>query len=360
MPTHFQPQSSSQPDAIGSNYASDVIRRCGQFILIMREDVTSYTDAVWISSESASSLKDGVILLSCKFRSSAGPVITVRIDSATGFQSLTTDSYLKSLGINLELGHPKNKNRNPTAEKSISELEAELSRVQPTGGVITATTLALAVSNLNNRIRSSGHSSLEMWTQRDMHTRKQIQLNDDSLMKNKYNERLRNHMSSSKYKARGKMNYDVPSVERGDIVYIYSDRDKTRARDGYLVMSVDNDKCTLQKLTGSQFRRKKFIVSLYDVYKPETTDGDLPYESTDLQPSHADSQSTSTPQRGADDSTQIKTPAKKALNPLISDPPQPGAPTQPANTPVPGRSTMNRRDIKPPRHHRDFVMGSWQ
>ena len=235
----------------------------------MREDVTSMTDAMLINDETGSILKDGVMQLSSRFRAPTGPAITVRVDSATGFQSVVADTHLTSIGITLELGEPKNINRNPVAEKCISELEAEISRIQPSGGKITDLTLAMSVANMNSRIRGSGHTALEMWTRRDMHTREPLNLSDEILMKDKYEERLRNHLSSSKYKARGKTQYKLPSIVVGDIVYIYDDRDKTKAREGYLVTALHKDKCVLQKLTGSQFRKKKYTVSLYDVFKPD-------------------------------------------------------------------------------------------
>ena len=269
IPSRFKPQSSSPPEAVGCRYAADVIRRYSQFILVMREDVTSMTDAMLINDETGSILKDGVMQLSSRFRAPTGPAITVRVDSATGFQSVVADTHLTSIGITLELGEPKNINRNPVAEKSISELEAEISRIQPSGGKITDLTLAMSVANMNSRIRGSGHTALEMWTRRDMHTREPLNLSDEILMKDKYEERLRNHLSSSKYKARGKTQYKLPSIVVGDIVYIYDDRDKTKAREGYLVTALHKDKCVLQKLTGSQFRKKKYTVSLYDVFKPD-------------------------------------------------------------------------------------------
>ena len=166
-------------------------------------------------------------------------------------------------------------------------------------------------------------------------------------MKDKFNERLKNHMSSSKYKARGKMHHIPPSVMTGDIVYINGDCDKTRARDGYLVTAVENDKCILQKLTGTQFRKKKFTVSLHDVYKPEVINKELSSESADdLQQSHMGS-----------DESMIDNSQPEADHP---PPPTMEPARRLTKTYVPTRSTRSRRNINPPRHLQDFVMGTWQ
>ena len=47
------------------------------------------------------------------------------------YDCLRNDSLLASLRIRVEVGEPKNKNKNPIAEKAVQELEDELLRQDP-------------------------------------------------------------------------------------------------------------------------------------------------------------------------------------------------------------------------------------
>ena len=94
-----------------------------------------------------------------------GPPAIIRTDPAPGFKALVNDTSLHQHRITLELGHAKNPNKNPVAERAIQELEFELLRQEPRGGAVSSLTLAVATAALNSRIRSRGLSSREMWTQ---------------------------------------------------------------------------------------------------------------------------------------------------------------------------------------------------
>ena len=43
-------------------------------------------------------------------------------------------------------------------------------------------------------------------------------------------------------------------VEVGDLVYLYSDHDKTHARSRYLVTSIEDQWCNIRKFVDSQLR----------------------------------------------------------------------------------------------------------
>ena len=62
------------------------------------------------------------ILLSRRLPMSA----VIQIDQVSAFMALTNDKLLQDHRIFLELGHTKNQNKNPVAEKATQELEAEL------------------------------------------------------------------------------------------------------------------------------------------------------------------------------------------------------------------------------------------
>ena len=71
-----------------------------------------------------------------------GPPAIIRVDPAPGFAALMNDPTLLRLGIRLEIGRIKNPNKNPVAEKAVSEVEDELLRQEPGGGPVSPLILA--------------------------------------------------------------------------------------------------------------------------------------------------------------------------------------------------------------------------
>ena len=118
-----------------------------------------------IEDERHHTLCDALVRLCIQLRPLDGPPAVIRTDPAPGFKSLVNDQLLQHHRIVLELGNPKNPNRNPVAERAVQELEIELPRQDPLEGAVSEVTLAVATANLNSRIRSRGLSSREMWSQ---------------------------------------------------------------------------------------------------------------------------------------------------------------------------------------------------
>lgn len=268
VPKIFKEQSTSvPPDTLGRNFSTDVVRRCKQKILVLREDTSAFTRAMIIPNESKDTLRDGLLELASYFRSMNAPPIKIRTDPAPGFRSLVTptlDPLLAQNGLSIEMGDEKNMNKNPIAERCISEVHFQLTKLQPGGGPISSSTLARAISNLNSHLRESGLSSLEIWTQRDQITGEQLPISDRNIIRDRYEQRLRSHKSSAKYSSRGKSEPKYPSVNVGDLIYLIQDRDKTKARDRYLVIAVEHPKCTVQKFCGSQLRSRAYRVDMAD------------------------------------------------------------------------------------------------
>ena len=52
-----------------------------------------------------------------------------------------------------------------------------------------------------------------------------------------------------------------------DLVYLYSDRNKSRARDRYLVVAVNSAFCNKRKFAGSQFRRTAYRLKTFECYQ---------------------------------------------------------------------------------------------
>ena len=167
------------PEFVGQFFNADVLEESKQRILVIRENLTSYTDACLIPNQTKAALKGAIITLIARLK--LGDFCTIRIDNQSSLASLKADKSLIPLGISLETGHPKNINKNAGAEKAIRELREQIVKISPRGGPIDATTLARAISHLNDVVRHSGFSSKELLYSREKITGENIQLNDSEL-----------------------------------------------------------------------------------------------------------------------------------------------------------------------------------
>ena len=202
----------------------------------------------------------------CSNMKSCSMVIEVRIDHAPGLVPLVNDDILQSHGIKLVLGRIKNANKNPVADKAIEELGNEILRLSPEGGPISHTTLALATSLCNSRIRREGLSSLELWTQRDQITGDQLTISDSKVIKNQSDSRKMNHITSAISKFKGKHISNDPGLTVGSLVYVRKEREKTQARCKYIIVSIDGEWCKISKFVKSQIRAKQYKVKLSEIY----------------------------------------------------------------------------------------------
>lgn len=215
----IEQSSCEPPDAVGISFAADVLKRSRQLI----ECVISYTSTLILEDKRHHTLRDALIRLCIQLRPLDGPPAIIRTDPAPGFN----DQMLQRHIIILEIGNPKNPNKNPVAEKAVQELETELLREEPLGGAATEVTLAVSTANLNSRIRSRGLSSREMWCQRDQFSNRQLPVSDQDLIAKQHDQRLTNHPHSVKSKAPLAQLRPTCSIEVGDLVYIYLDRNKS-------------------------------------------------------------------------------------------------------------------------------------
>ena len=168
----------------------------------------------------------------------------------------------------------------------VQEFENELLRHDPLGGPVSLLTLAVATANLNARIYSRDLSSREMWTQRDQFSNHQIPLHDQSIIVKQHEQRVTNHTHSEKAKAPISRRRPANDITVGDLVYLFSDRNKTRARDRYLVVEVSGSFCNIRKSVGSQLRRASYRVKTTDCYR-------VPSKVTGFQSSAANSDTDS-------------------------------------------------------------------
>lgn len=244
--------SSDPPDAIDTRFSADIIKRERQLIIVLREDVTSYTATCLVDDERRGTLRNALIHLCVDLRPLGDPFAVIRTDPAPEFAALVQDELLTRHRISIEIGRAKNRD-NPVADKDIQELEDEILRQDTIDRTVSALSLTLATPRLNSRIRNRGLSAREMWTQRVQfsNTSSQIPLADLDLITKQHALRTANHKYSEKSKTPSGRQQPLNSLNVGDLIYLYADRNKSSARDRYLVVSVENSWCKIRKFVGS-------------------------------------------------------------------------------------------------------------
>ena len=238
-----------------------------------------------------------------------GPMALIRVDPAPGFIALVNDELLQTHRICIEVGRLKNINKNPVAEKAIQEVEDELIREDPSGGPISVTSLATALARLNSRIRERGISAREALFQRDMFTNTLLPIDDRELISHQHRNRVKQNLDSVTPKTARKI--PIPaSIVVGNLVYLHSDRNKTKSRDRYIVVSLDGIWCNIRKFTGSQLRSSSYKVKLSECFKV-AQDSNL----TGILPSRGDNTD--------DDTLGLEDLSSVSNSPLDSTPPHP-------------------------------------
>jgi hypothetical protein len=169
-------QTETKADCPGTHCNADVLARNKQKILLLRDNLTSYTLTKILKSELKEDLREGLIELTsflkiCK-------KTKIRVDPHPSFQALTHDKTLDDYGIELEIGNEKNINKNAVAEKAIQELEEELVRISPGNDPIDGKVLVNATNQLNGRIRHLHKSARELLFKRNQLSGEALEIDD--------------------------------------------------------------------------------------------------------------------------------------------------------------------------------------
>ena len=262
---HYQ-SSTDFPETPYKSFAADVVKRFHQKIVVIRDTFSSFTTASIQPNEDHTTLRNTLINDISTMRPTPQTIVTVRVDNAPGFQALRNDKILSEKNIKLDFGRCKNKNKNPVIDKGIQELISELLRNTPEGGPVKPIELAVMVNQLNSRIRNRGLSAWEIIHQRDQHTGEQLNIEDCKLSMMQSDIRIRTQAASEKSKSSGGPPALPANVSLGALVYLKDDGDKTRARERYIVTSIDGEnECTVQKITKA-IRNIQYKVKLSEVY----------------------------------------------------------------------------------------------
>ena len=269
IPKALIKQSSCEPPAgVGVSLAADVMIRSKQKILVLRETTTSYTLAEVIPNETKEVIANSLLRMCSVMRPAAVQEMVIRVDPGPANRGLfiNVSSLLEKKNIRVEVGRELNRNKNPVVDKAIKELSRELLILLPVSGVISPTTLALAVANLNSRVRAPGLSAHELWTQRDQFSGEQLPVDDEGFIRAQQERRLLNHSSSERSKAPGRTTHPSPSIEVGSLVYIYDDRSKEHPRQRYLVISISNGWCKLRRFAKKYFGGRTYDAKLEECF----------------------------------------------------------------------------------------------
>ena len=133
---------------VASRFATDVIERENQKILVVREHLTQFTRAMLIPDQKSDTLRQGLISLTLDLIPDTGAKI--RADGATAFQALERESQqnnsiLSNLKLKVIVGRLLNKNKNPIAENAVQEIQKEILRLKPLTSQITPIDLSIVL-----------------------------------------------------------------------------------------------------------------------------------------------------------------------------------------------------------------------
>jgi hypothetical protein len=134
--TRLRPTSSmappSSPDHPGTHIQADVMKRCGQLILVNMDLFSNYTTAAFIPSERKEDLLHGLIQVTTPIR--RGELLLIRTDRAPALEALAKSPPHEMKSVNIQLVLPDahfNKNSIAKVDKIIQELQLEIRKICP-------------------------------------------------------------------------------------------------------------------------------------------------------------------------------------------------------------------------------------
>ena len=238
-------------DGIASNFAADVIERHSQKILIVRENLSQYTRGVIIQDQTSQTLQAALLSLILDLIPDSGT--TVRVDGATAFQAIQKEAnvagtILNKYKIKIEIGRLLNKNKNPTAENAIQEVQKEILRLTKRTGPISPTELLLVLNNINSRIRYNGFTPKEILFRRDTLQNKPMDIHEEDITQQQMKQRHESAKSNEKFKSKSHSKTPKFLFKIGDLVFLRSGKDKNTPRELYIIEDKDEKHFLIRKM----------------------------------------------------------------------------------------------------------------
>ena len=244
-PLKTEYQAISKPEHPGCLFNIDVMKRNNQKVMVCRDLFSTYTTTAIVKSEQSNCLLKGIIECITPIRSSGQ--VTVRTDSAPGFLSIENNPVLSKLNIILNTTDSSNKNSVASVDNAIREIEEELIKLSPHDASVNPSILALATKSMNNKIRNRGLTAFEIMFARDSVNQQNLTLTDGNLIDQqlKLKEANNKHLMNSRFK---NSHEQTETFQKGDTIALITDKDKTKARDIFMVTGVDKNKMQVNKI----------------------------------------------------------------------------------------------------------------
>ena len=82
-------QTETKPERAGVFFNVDVLQESGMKILVLRENLTSFSETMFVKNEQKPTLREALIILTSKLR--ADQQITIRVDTHSSLEALKLD-----------------------------------------------------------------------------------------------------------------------------------------------------------------------------------------------------------------------------------------------------------------------------
>ena len=231
-------KANEMPDHPGQAFTVDILKMNRKNIMVTVDNFSGFVSTMFIQSEKAEDLLEGIILTTSPLRTSL--TTNIRVDQAPGFMKLfRSKSVLTDLNISLEPGEAKNKNSLALADKKMKELEDEIRKLSNNKGV-NVRILAKATTVVNEKIRHQGLSAKEIMFSRDQFSQENLSLNDETIATQKMELRKDKNIDSAKSKAQVQRPAAPANASKGQLVFLKHEISKHSRREMYIVLDTDN------------------------------------------------------------------------------------------------------------------------
>ena len=269
VPAVFAEDTTEQVEALGTNFAIDVMERHGQKIFLAREKLSQHTWLELIPDQTVPSLRQAIVKTVLPWAHNNGA--RVRCDGATALQSLANSaeeegSVFRQYKIVLDVGRVHNPNKNAIAENAIKEAEKEILRHKPDQKVLTPEDIVVVAKMMNERIRNRGVASKEILTRRDLITNQPKNIKDDNLRQDQFEKRIEHNHRSQQRRSQDDHLQKTDDIlfHIGDIVYVKSQKSKNNAREQFIIVGFPEDMVKVQKLH-TRLGAKTYILYRYEI-----------------------------------------------------------------------------------------------
>ena len=231
------------PEHPGISFTADVIKTQKKLIITVVDNFSTILGADFIKTEGMEDLRDGLLTVLPPLLSPAMDTLTVWTNPSSGFKKLKASDALKGLGIAINLGKAKNKNKIAMVDTKIKDFRKALVRASvSSNNVISQQTLAVALKSVNNMVRKHGYSAKEILFSRDRLSGDNINLNNEEIASKMAECRKKDNDAKLKTQQKSRKSSQEAGAQPGSVVFLKEEGDKTKGRDLYLVVEVDDQR----------------------------------------------------------------------------------------------------------------------